>query len=408
MIMEYRSNVLAATIERLHNTGIPLVIYDPKGFCLPGNGTEVSEYISSSLSPDGYGRAGIGDDPGIYYFVPKILDVFHLNLSQATNIFLYFLIIGGFLIGTVGFLRLFKSWPARSAAVLGMLFFARFAYKCSDVYVTSMFCVSIVIPWAILLEKRTVSHPWYLYFLACFWGLFLGYSNIVRSHSGDGMVLFLLIWIAMNRSFRIRQKLLVAAIFSVFFVIPWFHFRHLEKQRDFFLASKIPNYEASENTHDVWHTLYVGLGYLDNPYGIKPSDKLAYQKALAADPQISYFSNRYESIFRNATIDFVRSHPMFTLRTIAAKTNQLIDYVLVYANVGLLFLFYSRLPRSILFPMLAALMFYGLPGILAVPKTSYVMGLIGISIFIWILSIGSIFDQWFQKNGWKGTAAFKV
>ena len=59
-----------------------------------------------------YVAAGFSDDPGLYFFVPRLAQLFHVSVAHAVDIFLLGGIILGTIIGIIGFWMLFKRYQS--------------------------------------------------------------------------------------------------------------------------------------------------------------------------------------------------------------------------------------------------------------------------------------------------------
>src|SRR6185295_10893095 len=102
------------------------------------------------------------------------------------------------------------------------------------------------------------------------------------------VLLFIVFWILFNKDFLLRQKLGSIVCLSCFVSLPYLHFSHLESRRDQFLAPM----GLGPTCHPKWHAIYLGLGYLDNAYGIEYSDTCAYNTFVSAD--VPFCSDAYE------------------------------------------------------------------------------------------------------------------
>jgi hypothetical protein len=62
------------------------------------------------------------------------------------------------------------------------------------------------------------------------------------------------------------------------FVLPLLYMQHVMDTRDAFLKAHQPNYHPVLRQHPFWHTVYIGLGYLSNDYGLAYKDIVAAKK----------------------------------------------------------------------------------------------------------------------------------
>ncbi len=375
IIMSGRLNTLVQTLDGLNSTGIPLI----------------------AKSGDRLFAAGFTDDLGIYYFVPEIAKGFGIPLQTALNLFLLAFILLGWFLGCCGFLRIFKNPTARLLSVAGLFLLAYLAFaKISDVYVVMMFAVSAFVP-NFLAFSRTgeanwkILGPWF-----ALGGLLLGYCNFIRSQSGTGLVLFLFVWLILNGFISWKNKAVYFFALLVCFRISGLQFETLEKTRDAYLEKAVPQYQPLNISHPFWHSVYIGLGYLPNQYGIEYRDGVAAAKVASIDPKVAYCSPEYEKILKASTLEIVKTNPVFVLKTILMKALKLFGYFLIFANFGILFLFYVRPSWREILPMAAGGFFYSLPGLLVVPMKPYVLGMISMSVVFGCYLISSGLEKILQ------------
>lgn len=62
--------------------------------------------------------------------------------------------------------------------------------------------------------------------------------------------------------------------------------------------------------HGTWHNLYIGLGAVENPFGIAWNDDSAIEGARRINPAVVYLSNEYFSILRHRYLEIVLQHPL--------------------------------------------------------------------------------------------------
>jgi hypothetical protein len=72
-------------------------------------------------------------------------------------------------------------------------------------------------------------------------------------------------------------------------------------------------------THGAWHSLYIGLGGAQNPFGIEWDDGSGWRQAQAIDPAVQYASKHYYDLLRGAYFDIVLRHPFTVARVYAEK-----------------------------------------------------------------------------------------
>lgn len=359
MIMQCRKEMLESALRGLDATNISLI----------------------SSAQGSYFPAGFTDDPGIYYFIPAAAKILGISISFAIDLFFGFLLFFGSFVSLTCFFSLFKHFAARWISAVGIILLTYCAYKFSDVYIAAFFAVTTILPISLVLSYRQEKIKTGLFF--AFSGLVIGYCNLLRSHSGTGMALYLLLWLLLQTNFSLKTKLFHLLILSAFLVIPNIHFLSLVKARDHFLVKQNPSYTAPSIIHPRWHNIYIGFGYLPNHHGIEYDDSVSNNKALSINPKVVYCSTEYEEILKNACFDLFREDPWFVIRTILSKILKIFSLVLLFANVGVILVFFYVKPTiSQILPYLFSGAFYALPGILTMPIKAYVSGLISlVSLF---------------------------
>lgn len=336
--------------------------------------------------------AGFQDDVGLYYFAPKIANTFGLSVVDAAGVFLGGLALAGALVGAVGVMLLFRSWMARAAALSGLLLLTCHAMLTGDVYVVFAATATASVPlFLVLVERRSFGRLCGGFCLLT--GLAAGISHSIRAHSGTGLLLFLLVMIVAQQQLTRSRRLVLIAALLLGAVAPWLHFRAVIANRDAFLAAQDPTATHGVNGHPFWHSVYIGLGYLENPYQIRWNDQFAAATVARKDPNVGYCTAQYEAILRAETLHILRTDFSFVLRTVLAKCWAVLLLVVKFANVGLLAALCWRKPRAMDVAFIVAILFNSLFGIVVMPRQEYLMGLIAFSALFGIVSLGHALDR---------------
>jgi hypothetical protein len=116
--------------------------------------------------------------------------------------------------------------------------------------------------------------------------------------------------------------------------------------------------------HPFWHTVYIGLGYLSNDYGLAYKDIIAAKKVheLAPDALLLLIPE-YETALKTAVIDLLRKDPVFVVGTLLAKFGAVLIYFLLAANLGMLAAIRYPKPWSVEVAFVAGLAFNALFGL---------------------------------------------
>ncbi len=341
-----------------------------------------------------YFKAGYGDDPGMYYFVPRLAAWLHLPLERTIDQFFGVTLIVSFLVGITGLMLVVSRWPLRLWGAFGLCLLFSFAFRKGDIYLALIVPVVAVVPWLLyLLRKNSAGAVMVIFLIGT--GLVAGFANEVRGQAATGLMIIAVIRhaIELNRSWG--RKLVLLAALSAGFAIPNGYFHALLSRRDAFLAASQPDYVQTVDRHSIWHALYIGLGYLkDNPYvpgGYR--DESAFETVYRISPSTIPLSPEYERILREEIFRMAREHPIFIAATIVGKLRVILFLLICWANVGLF--------AAVLYPkgwavesaFWLALAFDSLFGIIAIPQIQYLLGLMAFSTIYGIASLDWALDR---------------
>lgn len=76
---------------------------------------------------------------------------------------------------------------------------------------------------------------------------------------------------------------------------------------------------ARMEQHGAWHNLYIGLGAVQNPFGIEWNDAKGIEAVKKIDPSIGYLSNEYFAVLRREYFRLLMSHPFEVGRVYVEK-----------------------------------------------------------------------------------------
>jgi hypothetical protein len=71
--------------------------------------------------------------------------------------------------------------------------------------------------------------------------------------------------------------------------------------------------------HGIWHNLYIGLGAVENPFGIEWRDGNAIDTVKKIDPSLRWGSNRYFHILRDLYFDILWQNPIEVVKVYLKK-----------------------------------------------------------------------------------------
>lgn len=338
---------LARTVAGFERSGVPLVSWDERGFA----------------------AAGTADDVGLYYFVPALMRFLGIDLADAAMLFLGGMIAVSFASGAAGIYMLHRRRPSYLwIATLGALLVATVAAW--NVYSVLSCAVVALVPWVIYLAPRAGKGRVAPAFLVVA-GAVCAVANAIRVHAGTAVVVFTIVALVMSAALRFRRKALLLAWMAAGYLVVAGSFAGVIHRRDAFLREHQPEAVASRG-HVFWHAVYFGFSYLGSPYDLPTTDGMVQAAVQRVAPGTPDFSEAYERVVRDLTVDFALAHPYFVLRTLFSKAGVLAMYFLIFANVGLVA--GRRLPRRLTAAFVAAAGFSALPGLLVTPYHFYMLG----------------------------------
>ncbi len=369
-IMDSRFSCLVKTIAGYAKTGTPLVAWD---------GTRL-------------GHVATGDDMGIYYFVPRVAALTHTGTQQAINLFCGGTLLLALLCGLVGSFMLFKTAAQRLVALIGLLWLTRIGLGIGDVYLFSIALAMATVPLFLwFLRQNRVTPAFYALLFAT--GAAVSTGNWLRSQAGTGVVLFMAILLLAGLTVPLKSRLLLLLCLFAGMPLPALAFKTVENRAEAYMIAHQPGYQPLIQQHVVWHSVYIGLGYLTNEYGIAYHDEIAAAKVASIDPTVPYCSAEYERILKRATLQFVRAHLNFTMETVAAKCGVLLYLFVRYANIGLYFAWRYRRPRALDAAFWTAIGVGLLPGLLVVPYANYATGFTAFAVLYAIVCINAALES---------------
>ncbi len=145
-----------------------------------------------------------------------------------------------------------------------------------------------------------------------------GWLSSIRNGSGLGIVVIAAILLILRR-WRWSRLLPALALLAVaYMATSSFLFTEIREHRDQRLGVKVMA-DDEVTRHPLWHTVYIGLGYLPNAYGLRYLDRYGAIRVQRDAPGTRYGSPKYDTVIRRATISFVRAHPLEAVRQYSAK-----------------------------------------------------------------------------------------
>jgi glycosyltransferase involved in cell wall biosynthesis len=344
-------------------------------------GRELVAFDGASLLP-----AGCADDPGLFYFVPKLMRAAQLPLDRAIDLFFGGILICAVLVGSAGMLSLFDATWKRCAGLLIILLLCAEAARIGDVYVIPVALAVAIVPLLLYLTAAAAAARKVAVFAICA-GLLLGTANLIRSHSATSVLILTVILLCFRWTAKHRSKAVVLSLLAISILIPSLASKSILNRRDAYLRNAGVNYANAVRWHPFWHTAYIGFGFLTNDIVPAYKDAVAASKVRSIAPETVYCSAEYEKYLRREVFAIVKQHPQFVLFTIFAKLGVILLFLLVSANVGLLAALLRPKPWPVELGFWGALWFSALPALLAIPGTPYLLGFLSLGMLYAVISI---------------------
>jgi hypothetical protein len=370
-LMTSRHSALRYTLDGYHRSKVPLVAFD---------GTN-------------YFKAGFGDDPGIYYFIPQLAALSGLPLERSIDLFFGTILAVSLLSGIAGFLSILNRWPLKLWSVFALCMLLWFCYRKGDIYIALSAPAVAIVPWVLHLLKKNAAGAGMATFLFGV-GLLAGFANEMRSHAATGLMIFVVILVAFEWKRGWGRKLALLAALLAGMTVSVAYFDALLARRDAYVATVQPLYTPTVDHHSIWHALYIGLGFIkNNPYVPDYRDEVAKQTVHSISPSTPFLSPEYERILRNEFFRIVREHPGFILVTLIAKLRFILFLLLCWCNFGLLAAAFYPKDWAEELAFWSALAFTSLFGIIAIPQIQYMLGFMAFATLYGIVSLDFAFER---------------
>lgn len=371
-VMACRYDQLALLITGLNKINIPFMGHDGQKF-IP---------------------CGISDDLGMFYMIPKIVSLFNISLDVALNLFFAILIGIPFVLGVLCFCALYQSYLSRFCATAGLILIMQAAWQAGDVYIAYASSVMASVP-LILYFNTSQNLRFYKLFAALLLGLFFGFLHAIRSFSCVPSLFFIAV-ITIGSRWPSSKKMILWLLLSIGVMIIPFYFSLLFKSYEDFVLNNQISTQKIGNKHIFWHSVYIGLGLLNNDLSICYSDECGANKAISIDPTAQYPSIRYEQVMKQEVIRLCKEKTRFIIRTIFAKIGIILYYLCIYGFIfALLIAFFYPKHWCIELAFLIAILVSSLFGVVVMPFFSYLLSLISFSILYAVISINCALEHYF-------------
>jgi hypothetical protein len=382
-IQPFRAQVLASALSaRSH--GAPLLVGD----------AALMPRVVRAVEPVANGHLAItpGDDAGIYVYAPLVARAVGSHDALDGVRWIYALLFGL----TAGiyplvFRALFRSRAAALVAPWALLLGLREAVGFHDIYWILAWPVLTLLPVLMVLARR-----WPRRGLVVAVAVMLGasFASSIRSSAGLPVLVAGAVLVLMQPWRPRRRALVFAAMLSAYLAIAPVGFSALERVRDGWLGTGA---FSAQRGHGVWHSAYIGLGYMPNGYGLHYRDIDGVRAGQRQKPGVRYLAGDYEPTMREALIAMARRDPGFVARAAGEKAVVMLGLepfagaALVALSCALVMSLFSRsrhlLRRYVILVLPAAAL--GLaPAIAVAPDPLYANGYLGALLLMLLLALG--------------------
>lgn len=341
------------------------------------------------------------DDVGIYIFVPKIMNFFHVTLDQAIDLFFYTQLCVAFMVALAGFFLLFRSFQSILFSIISFAPFLRFTYySVFDVYVEYLVSIFCIIPLFLYFILKNKESYFFTYFMV-FSGMIIGFSHYVRSYSSLPVIGFIFCMVLLNQQLVTLKKIILLGCLLFGIGISTLYFKMTIQKYQNFAKNHFAGFDHLQTKHVFWHQVYLGFGLLKilNKDDITWDDSFGEKKVKEKMPNISLVqTSEYEHVLKNEVFELVKHQRGFVLWTIFAKLGILFMYFILFANIGLLAFccFYRRWDLDLAF--LCAFALSSITPLLTLPYYSYALSFIAFAFIFGLFYCNEFLEQ--QKAGY--------
>src|SRR4051794_8311781 len=249
-------------------------------------------------------QAGYGDDPGLYIALPI---VHRFTGSMDPEQLMRTLYVAAFVL-------LFVTWPLLLFEAFGSLLVALlsplavlhgFDYlQMTDVYWISGWALLLGVP--VLLAAHQRWNRW-TYGAVVAATLAASFASAMRAQAGLPIAIGALALVLVHVQTWRRRGLAAAVLLVAYLLVTPIGIKGVIAYRDHELGDRaIPSRAGS---HIVWHPVFLGLGWDENPWGIYWYDGYAANLAKSKDPLAQLPSPRYDQVIRHEYFADVTDDP---------------------------------------------------------------------------------------------------
>lgn len=320
---------------------------------------------------------GLSDDYGFFVYAAFLGRLFHVGdpLTILRGMYVSSFALAILVLPLIAW-ELFGSFLV--AAIAPLFVIREFTFlNDQDIYWVNGLVLLLLVPvlWLVY------SKPWTRWSIATLVATMLAASvaSSMRVNAGLPVLVSALLVVLLKQRGWLRRSVIAAGLVVAYLLVSPLAFVPMTRARDAYLNSDVTKIYPSQ--HVAWHNMYIGLGYVPNPYGIYWLDAVGVHKARAVDPDVVPNSRAYVTVMRKLYLSMVVHHPGFVLRSTWAKTKVVLARgyleskgLLVVVPLMLVFGRRGRQFRAYALLTLPALLIDALPPILTVPYPNYALG----------------------------------
>jgi hypothetical protein len=294
--------------------------------------------------------------------------IFMLVVISITTLISYYGILKSNLFYKVSFLQKIVSFMA--VFLLWILISAK-----SDVY--AFYFISLCTIPIIYFYGTTEEKPRWGWIIIGV--IIMSLSEFSRSQSGNIGIVFLLLFTFILSRYSLRNKLMVLALTMCIFLGFKQFVKYKNNEAVTWMKANVKDYDSNrEIHHPYWHSIYIGLGYVQNDHGIEYLDSVAIKEVAKVNKTCIYGTDLYEDIIKEKYFNLWKSDPVFILKSYSAKCG-LIFLLVCFLCLPIL---YQRLLTWRIFWVFGlSIGFASLSAILVYPRINYLISVIVISLF---------------------------
>jgi hypothetical protein len=331
-------------------------------------GYHCSGSVMVAFNGDNYLQAGMNDDAGIVELIPLLASCTGMSLADTFDLTEFVVISSGILIGYAGFWRLYPDRWARWFGTVVFLCIGLAEAIVADAYTFQTSPLIAGIPWVLYFALTSQNRA--LNVSAALLAFCASWCSWVRS--GTTLICMAFLITLFICRYRLQKILLPLMLIILGCVVPMLFIRGLLARRDQLLAT-LGDTTTTRNSHLLWHTIYIGLGFIPNSVVPEYKDRVAVEKVRSIDPRVPFGSEEYERILKHEVWNLAKQRPLLLLENLAAKVGVLLLSASILLFPARRALFFEREVLWLDAAFVSAIAMSAMNVIVAVPRPRYLL-----------------------------------